>query len=132
MQGRLQEVPETLLKLWFIYERKNSRKVQVEKVGNRGHDVFSYIKSLGANVTGKFLTAIPADITVKDPDTENIPSLSADRPLQKSKFFLSFPPSSCPIPFPSSAEKLQECFLVKRLQGGTWRCSILPGKTGRE
>lgn len=99
MQGRLQEVPETLLKLWFIYEGKNSRKVQVEKGGNRGHDVFSDIKSLGANVTGKFLTAIPADITVKDPDTGNIPSLSADRPLQKSKFFLSFPLSSYPIPF---------------------------------
>lgn len=44
MQGRLQEVPEdpgTLLKLWFICEGKNSRKVLVEEVGNRGHDVSS-------------------------------------------------------------------------------------------
>lgn len=72
MQGRLQEVPEdpeTLLKLWFIYEGKNSRKVLVEKVGKRGYDVFSDIRSLGANVTGKFLTAIPADITLKHPVT---------------------------------------------------------------
>lgn len=41
----------------------------VEKAGNRGHDVFSYLRSLGANVTGKFLTAIPADVPPKDPDT---------------------------------------------------------------
>lgn len=70
MQGRLQEVPEdpeTLLKLWFICEGKISRKVLVE------NDVFSYLRSLGANVTGKFLTAIPADIKLKDPDTAKHP-----------------------------------------------------------
>lgn len=48
---------------------KKSREVLVEKAGNRGHDVFSYLRSLGANVTGKFLTAIPADVPPKDPDT---------------------------------------------------------------
>lgn len=47
---------------------KKSRKVLVEKAGNRGHDVFSYLRNLGADITGKFLTAIPADIPPKDPD----------------------------------------------------------------
>lgn len=88
----VQEDPETLLKLQFTSEGKNSRKALVEKAGNRGRGVFSHRRSLGANVTGKFLTAIPAAITHRKTQTQqNIPGLSPDHPSQESKSFLSFP-----------------------------------------
>lgn len=53
----------------FICEGKKSRKVLVEKAGNRDMMSSPCDTGLGASVTGKFLTAIPADIPLKDPDS---------------------------------------------------------------
>lgn len=66
----VQEDPETLLKLWFISEGKSSRKALVEKVGNRGHDVFSHLRSLGSQCHREVSGSNPCCHYIPaDPDT---------------------------------------------------------------
>lgn len=115
----VQEDPETLLKLWFISEGKSSRKALVEKVGNRGHDVFSHLRSLGSQCHREVSGSNPCCHYIPaDPDTGKHfqsltrPSLTEIQILP----FLSFPLSRCPIPTANSAGKLQECCPGKRLQ----------------
>lgn len=94
----------------------------MEKAGNRGHGIFSYLRSLGANVPGKFLTAIPADITPEERrHRKAFPVSHLTIPYRNPSPSFPFHSPATQFPFPAAQESCSNVLLSRGCREGQER-----------